>query len=85
VKIVASTCKVDGQNVALVAVQEQVLAGSEADRYVMHLQSAFPGAEVVLVAQSEGKARFYGRDDLVDALGEIDAAQIPWREMDVDL
>jgi hypothetical protein len=62
-----------------------VLGGSEADRYLMHLQPAFPGAQVVLCAQDKGKARFYGRDDLVDALGETDVGRIPWQEIDVDL
>ena len=84
-KIIASTCKVQGEKVAIVAVRKDVLVGSEAERYVGHLVPAFPGAQVVLYAEDEGKARFYGRSDLVDALGQIDVAGIPWQEVDVEL
>jgi hypothetical protein len=84
-KIIASTCKVQGEKVAIVAVQKEVMAGSEAERYVGHLAPVFPDAQVVLFAEDEGKARFYGRSDLVESLGQLDVAEIPWQEIDLDL
>ena len=86
-KISVSACKVMGEKVAIVAVQPDVLdQGSEADRYIMHLGTVFEDAEVILYAEDgTGKARFYGRGDMIEALGEVQASQLPWQEMEADL
>jgi hypothetical protein len=85
-KIVGSIVKIQGERIALVAVQKQVLDHSaEADRYVMHLGTAFPDMPIILMGQDEEGGKFYGRGDLVDRLAEIDINQIPWQEIDVDL
>jgi hypothetical protein len=86
-KIVACTCRAAGKRVAIVAVQKSVLdAGSEADRYIMHLSTAFPDAEIVLYGDDgSGKGKYYGRGDLIEALGTISPNDLPWQEVEVDL
>jgi hypothetical protein len=83
-KIVGSVCRIKGERVALVMVDAGVLEfTSEADRYTELLSPAFDNLPVLLMAQKEGGATWYGRDDLVDAMGEIPPDQVPWQEMDL--
>lgn len=83
-KIVGAVCRIKGERVALVAVQPDVLAyQSEADRYIQDLSPAFDGVPVLLMAEKEGGMTWYGRDDLVDAMGQIPPEQVPWQEMDL--
>ena len=85
-KIVGSIVKVQGERIALVAVQKQVLDySSEADRYVDQLVSVFEGLPVVLLGQDADGAKYYGRDDIVEKLAHVDPNQVPWQELDVDL
>jgi hypothetical protein len=86
-KITGSIVKAAGERFALVAVQPNVLEWtSEADRYVEALGTAFEDLPVVLVSQTdEGKVKYYGREDLTEAMAEVPLEQIPWREIDADL
>jgi hypothetical protein len=85
-KLVGSIVKIDGERIALVLVQKQVLDySSEADRYVEQLGSVFPGIPVVLLGQDEEGGKYYGRTDLVEKLGQVDPNTVPWQEMEVDL
>ena len=85
-QVVGAVCKVKGERVALVVVQESVVDyESEADRYVEMLAPAFDGNPVLLMAQTDGGVRWYGRSDLVSAMGEIPPDQIPWKQLDIDV
>jgi hypothetical protein len=83
-KAVAALAKVKGERVALVMVEASVLDfESEADRYVEMLSPSFEGRQVLLMAQTEGGNRWYGRSDLVEAMGEVPPDQIPWQETEI--
>ncbi len=86
-KITGSIVKAGDERFAVVMVQPGVLEfRSEADRYVEALGNALEGLPVVLLARPpSGKARYYGREDLIATLSGVDPDRIPWREMSVDL
>ena len=85
-KIVGSVVKIQGERIALVAVQKDVLEfSSEADRYVDRLGQVFEGLPVILMGQDPDGAKYYGRSDLIEKLAEVDPNQVPWQEINVDL
>ncbi|MEN8151391.1 MAG: hypothetical protein ABFS86_16360 [Planctomycetota bacterium] len=85
-KIVGSIVKIQGERIALVAVQKDVLEfSSEADQYVDRLSQVFEGLPVVLMGQDPDGAKYYGRDDLVKKLGTVDPNQVPWQEIEAEL
>ena len=85
-KIVGSIVKIQGERVALVAVQKDVLEfSSEADKYLDALAPAFEGANVILTVQEEGSVRYYGRPDLCEKLGQVPLDKIQWQEIDLDV
>ena len=86
-KITGCVCKVEGEKVAVVAVQRAVLDHSvEADRYIEHLAPVFEGRTVVLMGQGEDDSvTWYGPPPLTEKLGQVALDQFPWQEMDVDL
>ena len=85
-KAIVSACTVDGERVAIVAVQKGILDfESEAEKYLDTLAPAFEGANVILTAQEEGSVRYYGRPDLCEKLGQVPLDSIQWQEVDLDL
>jgi hypothetical protein len=85
-KVVSSIVKIDGDRIALVAVQKDVLEfSSEADQYVERLGRAFDGLPVVLFGQDEDGGKYYGDNHLVSKFAEVDPSQIPWKEIELDL
>ena len=85
-KITGSVVKIQGERIALVAVQKDVLEfSSEADQYVDRLGQVFEGMPVILMGQDPDGAKFYGRSDIVEKLSEVDTNQIPWQEIEADI
>jgi len=85
-KIVSSIVKIQGERIALVAVQKDVLEfSSEADQYVERLGTVFEGLPVILFGQDGDGGKYYGDHQLVEKFAEVDPNQIPWQEIDVDL
>ena len=85
-KIVGSIVKIQGERIALVAVQKDVLEfSSEADTYIERLGTVFEGMPIVLFGQDEDGGKYYGDDNLISKFAEVDPAQIPWKEIDADL
>lgn len=72
-----------GVTFAIVIVKPNVLNGpqSEKDATRRSFQPYFPGVPLILMAQdSNGTPTYYGRDDIVKFLANIDMRRIPWKE-----
>ena len=73
-----------GVTFAIVVVEPEVVNSNdkaEANRTISIFQrKVFPGVPVVLMANSVGASRYYGREDIVSFLSALPVASIPWQE-----
>ena len=70
-----------GVSFAVVSVRSSAV-GSESSRQaaVQAFSGEFPGVPIVLMAQeASGRARFWGRPDIVRFLAKVHPARLPWR------
>jgi hypothetical protein len=67
---------------AVVVVRPSVISGlkSERDDAVRAFSAEFGVPAVLMVHGSGGSPIYYGRPDLVEALADVRAEQLPWRE-----
>ena len=77
----AAFVREQGVEFVVVAVKSHVL-GSEAScrQAAVSFGGSFPGVPVVLMAQdARGRAKFWGRPDVVRFLANVPVGNLPWR------
>jgi hypothetical protein len=53
---------------------------SRRDAAIMQASAAFGGIPTILMAQSsDGRARYYGRDDIVRFMANMTLSAVPWK------
>lgn len=75
-----------GVTFAIAVVKNHILdSRQQAGETQASFASIFPGMPIVLMGQdSRGTPRYFGRDDIVGFLANIDPARIPWKHYTVD-
>lgn len=78
--IEAALVREQGQTFAVVVVRRGIIDNrSEADRARASFARAFNHVPIVLMEQDHhGTPRYYGRDDIVRFLANIDFRRLPW-------
>ncbi len=73
--------KEQGVTFAVVVVKRYVVDNpAEAERAIINFSGAFPGIPVVVMGQDpRGRARYYGRTDIVQFLANVPFQAIPWK------
>jgi hypothetical protein len=84
-KMQGALIREQGVRFAVVVVKSHVLANRRQSKGLIEdLSPTFGGVPVVLMAEGAfGRARYFGRPDLVRFLSRISPASIPWREFDI--
>jgi len=85
-KFQGALIKEQGVTFAVVAVKKTVVDNRiEANRTIQSFQSIFPGIPIVLMAQDyQGRAEYYGRQDISRFLANVPLHTIPWKEYSVN-
>ena len=80
-KFDGAVVKEQGVMFAIVVVKNHVVNDRiQAEKTVHAFQaSTFPGIPVVLMGQSHGRAKFFGRPDIVRFLSRVPFHSIPWK------
>lgn len=78
--------KEQGVTFAIVVVKKRVVDNrNEADRVIRSFAPVFPGLPVVLVAQdSQGRATYYGREDIANFMANVPLSAVRWKEYTVN-
>lgn len=72
--------KEHGVTFGLVVVRSHALESSTTrDDLILQASQAFGGIPTILMAQSGGQTRYYGRPDLVRFMRTVPLANIPWK------
>ncbi len=84
-KFQGAVIKEQGQTFAVVVIKKHILNSSyESEKAINSFRPCFPGIPVTLMAQdSNGRAHYRGRQDIVNFLANLHVSQIPWREYTV--
>jgi hypothetical protein len=74
--------KEQGVTFAVVVVQRHVVEDpNHAEQAISSFSGAFPGIPIVVMGQDPwGRARYYGRRDIVNFLANVPIQHIPWRQ-----
>jgi hypothetical protein len=85
-KLQGAVIKEQGVTFAVVVVKKSVLDNRiEANRAMQGFQPIFPGIPIVLMAQNhQGRAEYYGRQDISRFLAGVPLHAIPWKEYTVN-
>lgn len=85
-KFQGAVIKEQGVTFAVVIVKKTVVDNRmEANSTIRSFQSIFPGIPTVLMAQDyQGRAEYYGRQDISRFLANIPLHAIPWKEYTVN-
>ena len=77
----AAAISLQGNNFVIILVGMDMVSNSgEADMAIDTLQPKFGGSPVILMAQREDTSPvYYGDQDLVSALGNTPADEMPWK------
>lgn len=80
-KVTAALVKEQGVSFAVVTVKGWALNLSERDSTANSFRACFPGFNIILMSQdSQGRATFYGRRDIVQFLQNVPTRALPWKE-----
>ena len=81
-KFQGAVVNAQGATFAIIVVKPATLQSPELrQQAVSRYNEIFPGVPIVLMAQDiRGRARWYGRSDLVSYLAKLKLHQIPWKQ-----
>jgi len=80
-KITAALVKEQSVSFAVITVKGWALNSSERDGTANSYRACFPGFNIILMSQdSSGRAKFYGRQDIVRFLQNVPTHALPWKE-----
>lgn len=85
--IKGSVIAVQGVTFAVVVMKIRVVESQEqTDDALKLLRSVFPGVPTVIMAMDDkGQPKYRGPQEMIDLLGKINIAQIPWKMYNVAL
>jgi hypothetical protein len=75
-----------GVKFAIVVVQNHILNSQQQSNEAQNsFRTIFPGMPVILMGQdTHGTPQYYGREDIVQFLANIDISRIPWMKYTVN-
>lgn len=74
-----------GVTFGIIIVKPHVLGdANRRDGIVAQAARVFGGIPTVLMAQQQGRARYYGRPDIVRFMASVPLRAVPWRRYRVD-
>lgn len=71
-----------GVSFSIIVVKPGTLNSPSRDSVADDLPPDFP-RPVILAEQANGGFQYYGRDDIVDFLANLDPSQIPWEDYEI--
>lgn len=72
--------KEQGITFGIMVVKRHILADTtRRDQLVSQASRVFGGIPTVLMAQQQGRARYYGRPDIVRFMANVPLAAVPWK------
>ncbi len=80
-RIQGAVIREQGVTFAIAVVKPHILNNNrQAEDMILSLQAVFGYMPIILMAESCGRPRYYGRKDIVQFLSHIHPAAIPWQE-----